>query len=340
MGLSACVALVLERLGFPPFRPRAPWITGDLQTLRDTLRPLRSPPDSGLPIPIDVGRGDRLLALWDQPPAAEFLAVVVLLHGLGGSSGGVGLRRLGRVLQQAGFAVLRLNLRGAGQGRPLAHGTYAASCNADLAPVLQQARQLAQGKPLLGMGFSLGGTILLNGQLDPAFPRLDGLVCISSPLDLQACSRQIERPRNRVYEGWLLKRLLDQTLEPGLDRWVRTIRDFDAAITAPRWGYGSVQEYYAKASPLPLLLSAGAADSPGGPRLPPSLIVHALDDPWVPVAGAQRLARAEVPGLEVLLTPRGGHNGFHAVGDHSGGIEGSWGDRLTARWFRCLVGAA
>ena len=34
-----------DRLGFTPFRQRSPWIGGDLQTLRDTLRPQRFPPD-------------------------------------------------------------------------------------------------------------------------------------------------------------------------------------------------------------------------------------------------------------------------------------------------------
>jgi predicted alpha/beta-fold hydrolase len=104
-----------------------------------------------------------------------------------------------------------------------------------------------------------------------------------------------------------------------------TIRAFDAAITAPRWGYSSVDHYYAGASPLQRLLHQPAL-------LPPLLLVHAKDDPWVPVAAAQQVA--EQGSLQVLLTERGGHNGFHAVCD---GPEGNWGDRLTGRWFRQLV---
>jgi alpha-beta hydrolase superfamily lysophospholipase len=133
------------------------------------------------------------------------------MHGLGGSSSRSGLRRMGLTLQHAGFAVLRLNMRGAGPGRELARGTYAASCNSDLLPALARARELAAGRPLLGMGISLGGTKLLNALLTrPGL--LDGLVTISSPLDLAACSAQIERPRNRIYKRWLLQRLVAQTL--------------------------------------------------------------------------------------------------------------------------------
>jgi predicted alpha/beta-fold hydrolase len=264
---------------------------------------------------------------------------VVLLHGLGGSSEREGLRRMGLSLQAAGLAVWRLNLRGAGPGRSLAPGTYAARCDSDLLPVLRRAREQAGGLPLLGVGISLGGTMLLNAALaEPGV--LDGLVCTSSPLDLAACSRQIERPRNRIYQRWLLRRLRDQTLaDPfgvsaaerralqGPDR-PGTIRAFDAAITAPRWGYGSVEHYYREASPLPRLLAL--------PALPPTLVLQALDDPWVPASGAQALAAEPPPGVEVLLTARGGHNGFHGVGDAP---LSCWGDQLTVQWLeRRLAG--
>ena len=261
--------------------------------------------------------------------------LVLLLHGLGGSSEREGLRRMGLSLQTAGFAVWRLNLRGAGPGRPLAPGTYCARCDCDLLPVLERARQRAGSLPLFGVGISLGGTMLLNACL--ASPGvLDGLVCTSSPLDLARCSQQIERPRNRVYQSWLLRRLCAQTLaDPfgvsdaerlalqGPDR-PRTIRGFDAAITAPRWGYGSVDDYYREASPLPRLLAASA-------HLPPSLLLHALDDPWVPASGAQVLAQYALSNWEVVLTARGGHNGFHGVGDDP---LSCWGDQLVASWLK------
>jgi len=78
-------ALALD-LGLQPFRPRRHWFNGDLQTLRDTLRTVRLGPDQGEPITIPVGGGDQLLALFDPPLQAgrEPLALVLLLHGLGG----------------------------------------------------------------------------------------------------------------------------------------------------------------------------------------------------------------------------------------------------------------
>jgi hypothetical protein len=338
------MAATLHRLGLEPFCERFPWHGADLQTLRDSLRSPLSRPETGQEVQLPAARPeDRLVGILDQPLAAdpEPLALVLVLHGLAGSSAHHAPRRLSLVLRQAGFRVLRLNLRGAGAGRSLAPGSYAADSNADLLPALRGARQLAEGRPLLAAGLSLGGTQLLKAAL--AAPQLlDGLVCISSPLDLQSCSRQIDSPRNALYQWWLLRRLKALVLaDPfGLDPRERrglegggpgSIREFDALITAPRWGYPSVNDYYTRASPLPDLLDPRQRAS-----LPHTLLVHALDDPWVPAEPAAALAGLPDPGrLEVLLTPRGGHGGFHDHGDSR--AAGCWSDRVTARWLVQLL---
>lgn len=343
---------LVAELGLPPFHQRWPWWGGDLQTLRDTLWPPRLPPARARAVLVPLADGAQLIGQLDPPMAgpsaareahaADPLAVVVLLHGLGGSSEREGLRRMGLSLQAAGFAVWRLNLRGAGPGRPLAPGTYAAACNRDLLPALARARQLAAGRPLYGVGISLGGTMLLNACREAPAGVLDALVCTSSPLDLAACAASIERPRNRLYQRWLLARLLEQTLaDPfGLSQAEReglcgpqrprTIRGFDAVITAPRWGYASVDHYYREASPLDALRA-------GRVHLPPTLLLQALDDPWVPAAAAVQLATARpLQALQVLITAGGGHNGFHGVGDSP---QRCWGDGLTAAWLRRQLGA-
>lgn len=360
---------LLRQLGVSVYRQRWPWLGGDLQTLRDTLRPIGLPLDQGEPVQIPVpalasGAADAgaLLAYLDRPLGRDAAsapvpkALVVVLHGLGGSSRREGLRRLAYSIQQAGFAVLRLNLRGADPGRHLAGGTYAAACNSDLLPVLARARQLAatlalesgrvEPMPLFGAGISLGGTMLLNACLSQS-GALDGLFCASSPLDLAACSASIERPRNRVYQRWLLQRLVRQTLadpfgvsaqeERSLQEAPpRSIRAFDAAVTAPRWGFASVDDYYNGASPLPRLLERPRA-------LPPMLLLQAMDDPWVPASSAQTLqaalaaqpVEAAAHSLDMLLTARGGHNGFHGPGDSL--KRGCWSDRVACAWFnqRC-----
>jgi len=340
-----------------PFRPRFPWWGGDLQTVRDSLHPPALPPDRGQRATIALVGADRLLARVDG--VAEPWGWVVLVHGLGGSSAGPGLRRLALVLQHHGLAVVRLNLRGAGEGRPLAHGSYAARCDQDLLAALAWARLQAGSLPLFGVGLSLGGTVLLNALLtalhqNPALGSpLQGLACVSSPLDLEACLGQMERPRNGLYQRWMLRRLVDEVgQDPGglaageqqaLGRalGLGSIRAFDAAITAPRWGYSSVGAYYAEASPLKPLLALGADASKA--LLPPLLLLQAADDPWVPPHALEALAaqgtgggagshgRGRFPSL--LLSPGGGHNGFHGQGDGRQRHQGTWADRAVATWL-------
>jgi len=205
------------------------------------------------------------------------------------------------------------------------------------------------------VGLSLGGTVLLTALLarnSLEEPLLDGLVIISSPLDLEDCADRFAHPRNRLYQRWLVRRLIAQTLaDPyclseeerqgliGPNR-PQTIRAFDDLITAPRWGFPGVLAYYQACSPLNRLRQTLLS-------LPPLLVVHARDDPWVPVASAlslaqeaERLQRNGALGAgilpEVLITDRGGHNGFHAPGDSA---YGCWSDRLASLWLDRILAA-
>ena len=358
----------LETLELAPFRQRFPWLGPDLQTLRDTLRVSRSSPDSAQSLEFALPDGDRLLARLDCPTSALPEALVVVVHGLGGCSDDVGQRRLARALSGAGCAVLRLNLRGAGPGRPLARGTYAANCTADLLPVLRACRRLARDLappgvvlPLGAVGISLGGTVLLNAQLASAnerYPLLDALACISSPLVLARCADCFDRPRNRLYQYWMVRRLIAQTLadpvplsareREGLTGPTRpsTIRAFDALITAPRLGFADAGAYYAACSPLPALRQILQVSTEARQHPPALLLIHAKDDPWVPVDATLALA-AEVAALPVhapagvsrpwpqlVITSTGGHCGFHASGDSP---DGRWSDRLAVHWLRRVL---
>ena len=350
-----------DTFGVIPFKERFPWVGGDLQTLRDTFRKEYLPNDESskkieieIPkLPIGFNTSGNLLALLDLPEGEKLIhGLVLIIHGLGGSSRRQGLRRMSMKLKEDGFAVLRLNLRGAGNGRSLAAGTYSAQCTSDLLPVIKKAREICEEissikvqrkktMPLFGVGISLGGTILLNACLEvTGRDLLDGLVCASSPLDLSECSKSIERPRNKIYQRWLLHRLIKQTIsDPFIDeledissfklkvkrKRILTISDFDEAITAPRWGYSNVSDYYKYASPANKI-------NEGANRIPKTLILHSLDDPWVPSLVAEELKMKNLRrdfNAEVVLTSRGGHNGFH-------GIEGCWGDKLISKWLTNL----
>jgi hypothetical protein len=86
-----------------------------------------------------------------------------------------------------------------------------------------------------------------------------------------------------------------------------------------------VDDYYRQASPLWRLQEPRIRR-----ELPPCLLIHAEDDPWVPVEPTRSLEAFQDERLQLLLTTKGGHNGFHGRG-------GCWTDQLTARWFQALL---
>ncbi len=352
---------LLSDLGISPFKERIPWIGPDLQTLRDTFASDELPDVNSSEIRINVPPlksrktgGGSLVAYLDKPSSSlRINGLVLLLHGLGGSTFRRGLTRMASALVQSNFAVLKLNLRGSDPCRNYVDGTYAAECNSDLVPVLRLAREItyqltneyncSKNIPLFGAGISLGGTILLNACMSDE-SLLDGLVCISSPLDLNECSSSIERPRNFIYQKWLLNRLIRQTLEDpfGIEeteknalvinkkdkkRKINDIRSFDNFITAPRWGYENVEEYYLKASPFFSLINN---EKP----IPKTLFIQSKDDPWVPFMAAEKLMEKMIfsnnqKANQFIFTEKGGHNGFH-------GVQGCWGDQVVSKWFLSL----
>ena len=194
-----------------PFREVLPWIGGDLQTLRDTfvIDFGKSKKYKKIFFPINkiLSKNfecDYLLGFLELPENLNSLrGFVIVTHGLGGSTKRFGLRRISRKLANNGFGVLKLNLRGSGSARYLAKGNYCARCSSDVISAINYFKKLINlefkdlmksnnNLPIYGVGLSLGGTILLNACLDydenKGEKLLDGLACVSSPLDLSSCS--------------------------------------------------------------------------------------------------------------------------------------------------------
>lgn len=297
-----------------PFRRRWPWITADLQTIRNFLpgRPPGVPPESGrrFEIALDDGSGDRLVARYHAGTGDA--PAVILVPGLTGCEASWHVLQSAGAFLAAGHPVIRLNLRGSPPGRSLARGHYHMDRVRDLADACLAVAELDAGigdRGIAILGFSLGGALALRLASAPYLPgTVRAVVSISAPLHLAAAADRIARRRNRLYERWLLTRLREETepvwrRAPGPVREAvaraRRIRDFDDALTAREAGFRDAADYYAACSP---------ARSLDALRVP-AMIVHADDDPWVPPP-----AVAASPRLAIRVTRGGGHVGFHGKG--------------------------
>lgn len=324
---------------FPGFRPRAPWFGPDLQTVRNLLRgPVALPAGSHserLRLPLADGSGDVLLATLDRPldDGARSLPLIVLIHGLSGCEDSAYLKASAAHWNERGHRALRLNLRGAGPSREHCRHQYHAGRTQDLVDALRALPEGLDGAGLFLVGYSLGGNMLLKflAEHGDGFP-IVGAASVSAPIDLAESSRNFLRPRNRIYHAWLLSSMRSEALAAGsgIDaaearavREVRSIWDFDDRFVAPRNGFRDAAHYYSENHALRFMPAIRV----------PTLVVHALDDPWIPGRLYQGFDWAANPALLPLLPAGGGHVGFHAR-DH----RDAWHDRCIARFLASLAG--
>jgi len=315
----------------PPFEPRPGWRGPDLQTLRNTLRPPQAAradtPWQRLELRLHDGSGDRLAARLERPRRGD-RALAVLIHGLGGCEDSSYIAVTAAELRSRGHPVLRLNLRGAGASGPLCRLHYHAGRTEDLHDALRSLPAPLADAGLVLVGFSLGGNLLLKflAEFGEDFP-VRAAASVSAPIDLAASARRFMAPRNRFYQWHMLRalrreaegdggRLSDR--ERAAVRAARSLWEFDDRFVAPRNGWPSAEAYYAASMALPFLHAIRV----------PTLVVHALDDPWIPPDAYLDFPWRRHPRLRPLLPERGGHVGFHARGDRR-----PWHDRCLAAFL-------
>ena len=297
--------------GFEPHR----WLHNKhLMTLAGALLPRRTPalPPSNDRL-FEVEPGTQLLARchWQREPRRS--PTLALLHGLEGSSESGYIRTLAAQAFGAGFNVLRINQRNCGGTERLTATLYNSGLSADFRAVLLELIERDHLNQIFFAGYSMGGNLILKmaGELGTAAPReLRGICAICPTLDLAACVDAIERPENWLYQFRFvrdLKSLMRRKAKlfpaqfklDGLSG-VRTLREFDEAITAPYSGYSSAADYYEQASAMRVVHQITV----------PSLILTSKDDPVVPFESFGASEIAGNPQIRLDATEFGGHCAF------------------------------
>lgn len=291
------------------FRPSALFPGGHLQTLAGVA--LRAPlrwhvPTEDVVVDSDEGVALLLRASWRGEPNRPAL---VLVHGLEGSDAASYVLATGTLAYRAGWHVVRMNLRGCGDSLALCPFLYNAGLTSDLVAVLRFVASRASRIALAG--FSLGGnlSLLTLAREQSRLPEeLVAGAAICPPLDMSACADALESRENRIYQLRFVRSLLSSyrkrqylspTLyEPGRERGIRTLRQFDDAITAPYGGYLDAEHYYRSVSPGPRLKTIDR----------PTLVLASGDDPLIPRASQSRFDGSEKVTVEIQGS--GGHVGF------------------------------
>ncbi|HEX9365041.1 MAG TPA: alpha/beta fold hydrolase [Vicinamibacterales bacterium] len=261
---------------------------------------------------------------------------LLALHGLEGSSAAHYMRGLAGKALRAGFNAVLLNQRNCGGTEHLGPGLYHSGLIDDAALVIRELAGTDGIDRVVAAGYSLGGNLALRlagTHSSTDLPQLKAICAVSPVLELEQCVRALERGSNFAYQ-WNFVRNLKARMRrknacfPGrfdlsrLDR-VRTVRQFDAAYTAPFFGFESAEDYYHRAAALRVVEHV---------RIP-ALVITAADDPFVPVEPFRDPQLTGNPNIKLIVTPHGGHCGF--LGDPDGaGDDGYWAESSIIEFAR------
>lgn len=294
------------------FRPPG-WAAGPhAQTLMARVLRPEAGPDverERLPTP----DGDFVDIDWGPDPGPD-APVVLILHGLEGSSRRRYVRSVARALLARGVRPVALNFRGCSGEPNRGLRFYHSGETSDPGLVLDELRRRFPRRRIGAMGFSLGGNVLLKlmgEREDGGAGVVDAAAVMSVPYDLAAGCRLLERSlMGRVYAAYFLRSLrrkvalkragLGEAIDIRSAERVNTIWSFDDVVTAPLHGFRDAAEYYARSSSAAFLATIRV----------PTLLVHAMDDPFLPPDAIPiRVAKAN-PHLTLSLHDGGGHVGF------------------------------
>lgn len=324
------------------FRARGPWLGPDLQTLRnfiimETVGLGRTEPVSErVLIDCEDGSGDRLIAELSRTGdmTNPERPLIVIVHGLTGCAGSSYVLRTAEYFLSRGYNAVRLNLRGAGPARQTCGGFYHAGRSDDILRALNgleaHDETLFRNGCVL-IGYSLGGNMVLNAVADQAGGegRIVAAATVSTPIDLAMTSEAFRKPRNGVYQKWLLGRMKQEVLGGRLTEderaaivASRNVLEFDDTFIGPHFGLGDAATYYEECSANRRLSDITV----------PTMVIHAVDDPWVPVKPYLTADWGNAPAVTPVIVQGGGHVGFHESGH-----DIPWHDRKIAEWLETAV---
>lgn len=325
------------------FRPRRFLRNGHAMTIAGNYLPRAYylPPEEAWFVEVEAATGERRSTLlrcdcdWQPLDVRQQRMTLVLVHGLEGSSRSQYILGTASLAWAAGMNVVRMNMRSCGGTDELSPGIYHSGRSEDVAAVVTGLIREHGLEAIALAGFSMGGNLVLKytGELGSASPaELRAVVGISPLMDLALSSKALHEPANRIYEWKFLRNMVRRfrkkaTLFPniylpeGLEvtRRIRTMRNFDQQIVARYGGFADADDYY----------QTVASSRWAGDLAVPTLIIHALDDPFIRMLPSTRSTLLENDQVTFIETRHGGHCAF--LSDEPGtGVH--WAEKTLVDW--------
>jgi predicted alpha/beta-fold hydrolase len=319
------------------FEPHAWLKNGHLQTLAAAYLPRKFslPPAQERLFRVDPESQIKGMCHWQQGNRQGH-PVVVTVHGLEGSCDSNYAIGIAEKAYARGFHAIRLNQRNCGGTELLTPTLYNSGMSSDYRAILAELVETDGFDEVYFAGYSMGGNLVtkMAGEFGETAPKqLRGVATVCPSLDLSACADALERSENYWYQRHFVKGLMTRyrrktELFPGRYSQngsgpIRTVREFDDAITAPCFGYRDAEEYYQ---------AAGAKKLIGDVRVP-TLLITAQDDPFVPYDSFLRAGVEKNPCVRFIAPEHGGHCGFISRWE---GPKRFWAEQRIVEFFEHL----
>lgn len=250
--------------------------------------------------------------------------LVIISHGLEGSSMRPYVRGMARAFYNNGWDVLAWNCRTCSGELNKVRRMYHHGVSDDLHTVVQHALATGRYDKIVLTGFSMGGSITLKylGEYSRQLPKeVFRAVVFSVPCNLGDSARALSLKENGFYRKRFLRKLgrkirakaaqmpgiIDCT---GFDK-VEHFADFDNRFTAPLNGFTDAEDFYRQASANTYLPEISI----------PTLIVNAKNDPMLPESCYPHALASQHPWVYLEVPEYGGHVGFSKAGNSTNWAE-------------------
>lgn len=256
---------------------------------------------------LECGAGVRLQCFISSPPHSNGKPILVL-HGWEGSVESIYVLSLAQLLFERGFEVVRLNLRDHGETHHLNRELFHSCRLPEVIGAVQALQAHFPGRPLTGVGFSLGGNFLLRVAAAARESSVDlaSVIAISPVLEPAETLVALETAMPG-YQGYFVRKWR-RSLRKKQAAWPDSydfadvsgdLREMTAQLVRRHSEFATLEDYLSGYSITGERLASLAV---------PAHILTSLDDPMIPVGGLARLARPAA--LRVTVTRYGGHCGF------------------------------
>jgi predicted alpha/beta-fold hydrolase len=326
------------------FYPRRYFGNGHLQTIAGNYLPRINhlPPAEDHLIEVHPANNGQISSQvlchchWQAEGVRATRPTAVIVHGLEGSSNSQYVIGNSNKLWHSGCNIVRMNMRNCGGTEALTPTLYHSGLSNDVLAVMRFFVERYGLESMSLIGYSMGGNLVLKlaGELGAdAPPQLHSVIGVSPAVDLGPSADALHHPVNRIYELKFLHALLRRFRRKAVlfprayDRnratGIRSLRDFDDRITALYSGFTGADDYYTRAAAARVLDRIAV----------PTLILHALDDPFVRITAESRRVIAANPNITLIEPEHGGHCAFLAQPNTTTGYDGYWAEHSLLRFL-------